>query len=92
MQYGEEVEATYVQTTQTGPGRENGNVINDTSFFSNHVYKKKKSPLRLGKKIYEFYNAPITKFWASTVCRVLPVLILFIKTTSIVKKKKCVSL
>lgn len=25
-------------------------------------------PLRLKKKIYEFYTAPITKFWADSVC------------------------
>ena len=27
----------------------------------------KRSPLRMGKKIYEFYTAPVTKFWAHTV-------------------------
>ena len=35
---------------------------------SNPVTSQKKSPLRLGKKIYEFYTAPITKFWMHTVC------------------------
>lgn len=29
--------------------------------------KSKKNSLRLGKKIYEFYTAPITKFWVHTV-------------------------
>ena len=67
VQYGDEVEATYSQNSQSPPSRENGTVLPDQNFFSNHVYKKKKSPLRLGKKIYEFYNAPITKFWANTV-------------------------
>ena len=28
---------------------------------------RKNSPLRLGRKIYEFYTAPITKFWANAV-------------------------
>jgi len=28
----------------------------------------KKSPLTVSKKIYEFYTAPITKFWMHTVC------------------------
>lgn len=28
----------------------------------------KKSPLPINKKIYEFYTAPITKFWMHTVC------------------------
>uniref|UniRef100_A0A2C9JU91 TRPM SLOG domain-containing protein n=1 Tax=Biomphalaria glabrata TaxID=6526 RepID=A0A2C9JU91_BIOGL len=32
-------------------------------FVSPIAYGKKKSPLRMGKKAYEFYNAPITKFW-----------------------------
>jgi len=27
----------------------------------------KKSPLTVSKKIYEFYTAPITKFWMHTV-------------------------
>ncbi|XP_077863672.1 transient receptor potential cation channel subfamily M member 3 [Saccoglossus kowalevskii] len=31
----------------------------------------KKSKLRLGKKIYEFYNAPVTKFWAHTMAYIL---------------------
>lgn len=28
--------------------------------------KNKQKPLKLGKKIYEFYGAPITKFWGHT--------------------------
>lgn len=39
----------------------NGNVVYDITF------RRKNSSLRLGKKIYEFYTAPITKFWAHTV-------------------------
>ncbi|VDI37874.1 transient receptor potential cation channel subfamily M member 3 [Mytilus galloprovincialis] len=35
--------------------------------YSHFVLRKKKSSLRLGKKIYEFYNAPITKFWFYTI-------------------------
>jgi len=31
----------------------------------------KKSPLAVSKKIYEFYTAPITKFWMHTVRRLL---------------------
>ena len=31
------------------------------------TFRRKNSPLRLGKKVYEFYTAPITKFWAQTV-------------------------
>lgn len=36
-------------------------------FVSPIAYGKKKSPLRMGKKAYEFYNAPITKFWVHFV-------------------------
>lgn len=43
----------------------------DTSIIGGKYTKKtsysKKSPLRLGKKIYEFYTAPVTKFWSHTV-------------------------
>ncbi len=40
----------------------NGNVMTFDITF-----RKKNSSLRLGKKIYEFYTAPVTKFWAHTV-------------------------
>ena len=29
--------------------------------------RKKKTRLRLGKKYYEFYNAPVVKFWTNAV-------------------------
>lgn len=32
----------------------------------NFFVRKKTNKLRIGKKIYEFYNAPITKFWQNT--------------------------
>ena len=47
----------------------------DTSIFSHMPFRKKKSPLRMGKRVYEFYNAPITKFWAHAVsynCFIVP--------------------
>ena len=50
-------------------------VMTDTSNnqeYSHFVLRKKKSSLRLGKKVYEFYNAPITKFWFYTVSSLLP--------------------
>lgn len=43
----------------------------DTSIFSHMPFRKKKSPLRMGKRVYEFYNAPITKFWAHAIGYVL---------------------
>ncbi|XP_076334720.1 transient receptor potential cation channel trpm-like isoform X2 [Tachypleus tridentatus] len=35
--------------------------------LDNLIPKIKKSPLRLGKKVYEFYAAPVTKFWGHTM-------------------------
>lgn len=35
------------------------------SEFTNEI--KQHQPLRLKKKFYEFYTAPITKFWADSV-------------------------
>ena len=47
-------------------GTANGNLMYDLNVaFRN--FEKKNSPLRLGKKIYEFYTAPVTKFWLHTV-------------------------
>ncbi|KAH9513283.1 hypothetical protein Btru_034539 [Bulinus truncatus] len=40
-----------------------GKSLNTENFISTLAQGKKKSPLRMGKKAYEFYNAPITKFW-----------------------------
>ncbi|KAL4227851.1 Transient receptor putative cation channel subfamily M member 7 [Mactra antiquata] len=68
--YGDEIESSFAShpvATSNAP-KENGvGFMGDNSIYSNHVIKKRKSPLRLGKKIYEFYNAPITKFWANTL-------------------------
>ena len=47
--------------------KENGILVNDESTTFAGMFKRKKTGLRLGKKIYEFYAAPITKFWAHTV-------------------------
>ncbi|CAF0758756.1 unnamed protein product [Brachionus calyciflorus] len=33
----------------------------------NFFVRKKANKLRFGKKIYEFYNSPITKFWQNTI-------------------------
>ena len=58
----------HTRDVQSPEPRENGQLIPDTtqtSFMNN--FRPKKSPLRIGKKIYEFYNAPVTKFWAHTV-------------------------
>ncbi|KAK3097474.1 hypothetical protein FSP39_009961, partial [Pinctada imbricata] len=61
-------EKNSLQSSGQTAGKENGFVNTDMSFeYTATPYKKKKSPLRLGKKIYEFYNAPITKFWFYTM-------------------------
>ena len=33
----------------------------------NFLVRKRTNKLKFGKKIYEFYNAPITKFWQNTI-------------------------
>ena len=35
--------------------------------FSQLLKGKKKSSLKIGKKLYEFYTAPIAKFWSYTI-------------------------
>ena len=54
----------------SGGKNENGTLPQDTSILSaagNTSYRRKNSQLKMGKKIYEFYNAPVTKFWLHTV-------------------------
>ena len=50
-------------------GEVNGTLPLDTTTVSavGSSSKRKKSQLRMGKKVYEFYNAPVTKFWLHTV-------------------------
>lgn len=74
--------------------QENGNCPvdnNSTLDYSHMQNKKKKSPLRLGKKIYEFYNAPITKFWFYTVSVQNPVLLVndFVKQLLCLLQLQC---
>lgn len=55
--------------------QENGKVLTDTDdgnhrsygILSEYYDNKSNRPLRLKKKLYEFYTAPITKFWANAV-------------------------
>lgn len=60
--------------------QENGKVLADCDDIVHRAYGihsdyydiKNSRPLRLKKKLYEFYTAPITKFWANAVsCRCL---------------------
>jgi hypothetical protein len=37
----------------------------------NFLVRKRADKLRFGKKIYEFYNAPITKFWQNALIYIL---------------------
>jgi transient receptor potential cation channel subfamily M protein 3 len=54
---------------------ENGKVLTDNDDGNHRAYgilseyydSKSSRPLRLKKKLYEFYTAPITKFWANAV-------------------------
>ncbi|XP_064607878.1 transient receptor potential cation channel subfamily M member 3-like isoform X2 [Liolophura sinensis] len=65
-EFGDEIDAASIASEKTNQP-EDSSVNADLGNFPSHANKKKKSPLRLGKKIYEFYNAPITKFWAHTM-------------------------
>lgn len=55
--------------------QENGKVLtdNDDGIYRSYGLRseyydvKPARPLRLKKKLYEFYTAPITKFWANAV-------------------------
>lgn len=57
--------------------QENGKVLpdnEDSKFhysFDDRAYpeKTKSRPLKVKKKLYEFYTAPITKFWANSVSK-----------------------
>lgn len=52
---------------------ENGKVLADEecersySILSDYYDNKNMRPLRLRKKLYEFYTAPIAKFWSNSV-------------------------
>ncbi|XP_050403200.2 transient receptor potential cation channel subfamily M member 3 isoform X3 [Patella vulgata] len=77
-EFGDDLETSFNQGQPgaTNPTKENGTVVHDTSIISQLPFRKKKSPLRLGKKVYEFYNAPVTKFCAHTIAY-LTFLVLF---------------
>lgn len=56
--------------------QENGKVLTDNDDVIHRAYGissdyyndiKNSRPLRLKRKLYEFYTAPITKFWANAV-------------------------
>jgi len=54
--------------------QENGKVVIEGDDMNQHFHLpldyfdvKNNRPLRLRKKLYEFYTAPITKFWAHSV-------------------------
>jgi transient receptor potential cation channel subfamily M protein 3 len=54
--------------------QENGKVVAECDDINQHFHfpldyfeVKNSRPLRLRKKLYEFYTAPITKFWGHSV-------------------------
>jgi transient receptor potential cation channel subfamily M protein 3 len=54
--------------------QENGKVVTEDDDMNQHFHLpldyfevKNNRPLRLRKKLYEFYTAPITKFWGHSV-------------------------
>ena len=50
---------------------DDGVLINDfgSAHYGNFVAKKKTRPLKLRKKLYEFYAAPISKYICHTVSK-----------------------
>nr|QHX41567.1 transient receptor potential cation channel subfamily M member 3-like [Octopus vulgaris] len=73
-EYGEDIDNNSIGST-TVPAPPPTAINKDVDVLSNALHPitfpdkplKKKSPLKPGKKLYEFYNAPITKFWAHTI-------------------------
>lgn len=45
----------------------NRNVYRQEKQTVNFAVKPRSNKLKFGKKVYEFYNAPITKFWQNTI-------------------------
>jgi hypothetical protein len=56
--------------TNTFPNNLNSRVDKNKKTL-NFIVKNRANKLRFGKKIYEFYNAPITKFWQNTIIYIL---------------------
>ena len=50
--------------------------------ISQILKRKKKSSLKIGKKLYEFYTAPIAKFWSYTIAY-LVMMIMYIYTAMV---------
>ncbi|XP_076465905.1 transient receptor potential cation channel subfamily M member 1-like [Babylonia areolata] len=65
----EMVDAMTMNPVGSSCKNENGTLPLDISSISPSpaTTKRKKSQLKMGKKIYEFYNAPVTKFWLHTI-------------------------
>lgn len=88
--YNEDMADPISGTNQQSPLKENGTINSidgsngalDSTIFSHMPFRKKKSPLRMGKKVYEFYNAPITKFWAHAVS----IVFIFYSYSSVITK------
>ena len=59
VQQGVDIQLTVL--TPTSNDEKQSNSVNNNLPFD------KKSPLTFKKKVYEFYTAPITKFWMDTV-------------------------
>ncbi|XP_066585207.1 transient receptor potential cation channel trpm isoform X2 [Prorops nasuta] len=49
--------------------QENGKVLTDSEDGNHRAYGSR--PLRLKKKLYEFYTAPIAKFWANAIAYII---------------------
>jgi transient receptor potential cation channel subfamily M protein 3 len=71
--------------------QENGKVVTEGGDDINQHFHvpldyfevKNNRPLRLRKKLYEFYTAPITKFWGHSVSNCVAVTLYFVKVIHI---------
>jgi transient receptor potential cation channel subfamily M member 3 len=57
--------------TKIDKNNNNQNFYKQQKQTVNFAVKPRSNKLKAGKKIYEFYNAPITKFWQNTLLYVI---------------------
>ncbi|XP_074037016.1 transient receptor potential cation channel, subfamily M isoform X5 [Leptinotarsa decemlineata] len=51
--------------------QENGKILSDLDELKFHIQDSKGRELKMKKKLYEFYTAPITKFWANSIAYII---------------------
>ena len=56
--------------------------------LSQLLKRKKKSSLKIGKKLYEFYTAPIAKFWSYTIAYLI-MMAMYIYIAMVATPERC---